>query len=71
MLAQEHTKHGRLRGIFPGNAGQLYAGRICSGVEQQALIPPQQKDHLIPGRLLHFIDPKAQQLRPQLLQNRL
>ena len=71
MLAQQHTKHGRLRRIIPGQLRQLDAGSIGTGIEQQPLISPQQQNHLVPGRLLDLVDPQPQQLGPQLLEHSL
>ena len=73
VLAQEHTEHGRLRGIFGGGGGQVEPGR--GGIRrQQQLLPaffgPQEQDHGVPGGLVDLLHPGTRSLTAQLTEHR-
>ena len=72
VLSQEHTEHGRLRGIFRACGGQMEPGRGGIGGKQQLLPvvpPPEVKNHRIPAGLVDFIHPCPQAFSPHLLQH--
>ena len=59
MLAQQHTEHGRLVGIFPGKLGQLCSGMGGIGRYQQLHVAArgaQGEDDLIPAGLVDLVD---------------
>ena len=73
VLAQEHTEHGRLCGIFGGGGGQVEPGR--GGIRrQQQLLPsllgPQEDDHRVPGGLVDLFHSGPGGLAAQLAQHR-
>ena len=44
----------------------MHAGLAGSGAEEQLFVPPQSENNLVPGGLLDFFDPQAQNGLPQL-----
>ena len=60
VLAQQHTEHGRLRGIFKAGSGHMDPGVPRPGGQQQPqILPlcPQGEQQQIPLGLLHLVDP--------------
>ena len=72
VLAQEHTEHRGLRGIFRGGGGQVEPGGRWVGGDQQlfpALLAAQQKDQGVPAGLVDLLYPGGGALFLQLLQH--
>ena len=72
VLAQEHTKHRGLVGIFGIGPGEVEPGGGGIGGNEQPLPPggaPQQEDDGVPGGLVNLLHPGPQGLGPKLLQN--
>ena len=69
MLAQQHTEHGRLRGVFRVGGGQMEPGRGRIGIDQKLgpVFPATQvQDHRVPAGLVDLVHPGFAQL-PDLL----
>ena len=73
VLAQQHTEHGGLSGIFRGTARQMEPGRGGIGGQQEpapALFGFQVQQHRIPGGLVDLVDPGRIRGFPDLVQHR-
>ena len=68
ILAQQHAEHRRLGRIFKAHFRLLQSAAAGPCVNEQAhiLVPANGEDDLIALRLLHLVDPRAYDLRPQL-----
>ena len=67
VLAQQHAEHGGRGRVLPDGGGEVDPGLAGPGAEEQFFVPPQGKDHLVPGGLLDLLHPQAQKALPQLL----
>ena len=73
VLAQQHTEHGRLRGVFRVGRCQVQPGGCGVGGDQQlfpALPGAKLQNHRISCGLMDLIDPGIRCLFPDLIQNR-
>ena len=76
MLAHQHTEHRGRFGVFKGRGGQVQARavRTCREVELctacticRRLPQTQDEDHLLAGKLVDFIHPRADETAFQLM----
>jgi len=67
VLAQQHAEHRRLGGVVAQNTRELDARLVRARVEQQPQIAAQQQNDLVARGLLHLVDARADELRPQLV----
>ena len=57
-MSERRQVRGRGR-VLPDGGGEVDPGLAGPGAEEQFFVPPQGKDHLVPGGLLDLLHPPA------------